>query len=240
MKYHDIRSSFKKCGVALTEDGVSLIFHKYEPPRWVTVDVNQKEFHNKDIFQSLVSTCDGIKLFLIPNTMVRLLFQMELPLETSVLYQPLELEMTTEEYEELILRTIPENETQYREFVEFLFKTQNDCDRDKIDGLLDFIEKHSAGKVIRMSRRKRWPVLKQSAELFSEESRLWIPEYCEPDEDIDFGVVEYYFEAQKPKMIRIGKEHMQRFGDLSSTAHGISLEAKTTPSKASFQISFLS
>ena len=240
MRYQDIREAFKKCGVIVNRHGITLVFQKYSPERWITVSVDDEEFDNMRVFKDLAVESSEMSIIMLPNRYVGFSFGIDLPVDDDRVFLPLQNELTPDEYKRLILMTPPSEPDRARDFREFLSHADFSDEYEMLDGISDFINDQSRGKILQISATQRWKMIEPIARGFAKSAGFLDFELTPPDKDIEFGIVDFYFHADDDRVFQIGMDSKENFMKMVSLSTGLSLEAGVYESEANFTLSVFS
>ena len=240
MRYQDIRDAFKKCGVFVNHSGITLVFQKYSPERWITVSVDDEEFDNMRVFQDLAMESRGMSISMFPNRYVGFSFGIELPIDEDRVFPPIQNELTPEEYKRLILMTPPENQDRARDFREFLSHANFVDEYEMLDGISSYLAEQEKGKLLPISSVQRWKMIEPAARSFAKSAGFLNFELTPPSKDLEFGIVDFSFHAEEDRVFKIGIDSKESFMQMISLSTGLSLEAGVYESEANFTMSLFS
>ena len=239
MKYSDLRKSFAKCGLSVTERGISLVFPRYDPERWITQSIDDEDFKNKGIFVSLLNGCDSVSLSIHPGNSTFFSFNMKMALEADLVFQPLKPEMSHEELENLFVKLA--NNGEYSEEFLDVFKDVDLYDQDSvIEGFeeVSWLKKQTVP--YNLQGKMRWESIVKSARNFADSCGFGIYSATPPGQELDFGFVDFYFDCKKDAVYNIPREIMPKFIEMIQAANSISLENQSSTGETHFVLSVFS
>lgn len=235
MKYQEIREAFKKCGVLVSKDGVSIIFQQYPEPQFVVVDVDDDEMGNRGVFEELLESCDGIRIVLTPGKGNRFDFLMAMPVDHDYFFSPMRRELTFEE-----VMAMKSDRGPRQEFLDVFSEVDLDDEDSVLAGISEVIKRTSQGEVLQISSVRDWPAIKQAAQDFHEKLHFGAIALENPDQWDSSGGAIFDFESDKPRVYELGKDDLPLFVRLVKTANWFSLDGFSSDERANFVMSFYS
>lgn len=239
MKYGDIRNAFKKCGILVSNGGISLLFPPYSPPRWITMAIDNEDFQNKTLFMELLRICDSVSIVTNPGKSNRFMFNMGIPVESDLLFPPVKEEISAEELPGIVFDTL-----KTAEFTEEFTKTFNDIDIHDAEevklGFRELIDKTEFDEPYNISGLQRWKSTRESAMEFIDAWDFKLYSVTPPDQDIDFGTIDLYFKSNNRRVFEITNELMPNFIKAVESCNFLSLDSNSSGGISDFVISFFS
>ena len=238
MRYQDIRMAFPKCGTAVTDYGIMLVFPQYNPSRRVSQTISGK-FHNHDVFLHLLQESNEFIVRLSPCYGTCVLFAMPMPVDRDMIWPPVTPELSETEQIKKIASFIHNKDGGKRLIEMFDGIDLNDIEQVK-EAFLSFQPKDN--DLYLLSEVRRWTELQKYA---SEFRKLFTDgEYFEepPDENLDFGVANLTFETdtEKAAQFKISGLQKEAFEKLCGYAAVVSIEGCTEQDGAFLTMEFYS
>lgn len=240
MRYQDIREAFPRFGVAVTDCGIMLVLPMYDPERYISQSINDREFENKHVLIQLLETCDTFGLHMAPGVGAYVLFKMPMPVDHNMLWQPIQPEPNPKDQDALVLNVLLEHDGGSS-----LFEKLEGVDLDDPDEILQALvdsDGYDGGNVYRLSDMIAWADLQKTA---AELHAAWnFGAYSEepPEDDLEFGVVSWYFETPSASAMNLemNREQTKMFIDLCNKADVISIGGTVGSTDASLTFEFYS
>lgn len=233
MTVQSIREAFPECGVLASSMGISLILPAYEPPRSVSFSADEAEFHNMEALLWLCR-CDSLSLIMAPGHSIRLVFAMETPFKDEVGFRPIKEPVSPEESRAAAIRAAQNNP----DFMGIFRDINPYDDKQVMGGFLELAEKKS--RLTDLSGYRRWSVFRaESAEFLNRQI------HCQysiepPTPDLDFGTIEFYLDAEKPRVIEIGPDAMPALRKMLAASTGLGISGIVSSGAASMTLSVFS
>lgn len=231
MKYQDIREAFKKCGVIVGKEGISLLFPTFDEPQFTTVSVDDDEIGNKRVFEELLCMCDSVRIIFNPGNPVIFRFCMILPVEYDTVFQPIKREISSEEID----RIITDGPRRYDPDFAKVFQ---DVDLSNDDGVLagvsEYLQIKSDNKVFSFDHLRSWPEVLKSAREFYAENKMGNISVENPDAFSDYGCAIFDSVSAEYMVFDIPPDKKQSLIDMVSTANWLSLEGFSSNEYAEF------
>ncbi len=239
MKYQDIRAAFPGCDLAVTGDGIYILFPAYSPPRLVEQDVNEEEFGNKRLLEQLIHDCDEVIISVSPDVPTVLHFSMALPVEHDLVFRKLKQkpdDVSLRDPIETMLaeRGVPDG------FVNVL-KAADAGDGDKVlSGLRELCNEINRGAVYNISRTQNWPPLVECFRALTSSLGFGATEEEAPDEFSDFGVADLLLSAAVRQKYSFNGENKEKLENLVEMSTTVGIESYISDDDADFTLSFYS
>ena len=239
MKFNEIREAFPRCGVTVSQDGVSLVFKMCSPPRWINESIDDDIFKNIGVFRNLVYQSKAIHIKMCPGDYVGFLFGIPMPNDTDLIFQPLEKQRTVEE-ENQIISDIISNRPVNQDFLDSFHDVNLENESEVFNAFVEFSKKTDKGVLLSLDSIKQWEILKEASAGFIKSAKFGEVSIEPPSKDIDFGTVEFYMEAIEPKIISIYQKNMEDFRKMVFAASGFDISSNIEPGFAGFVLDVFS
>ena len=238
MKYQEIREAFKTCSIVISDDGVALIFHSGNGTR-ATVTINDREFNNLALFAELISMSKTIKIMLMPNGKSEFQFCFDIPVETDLLFSPLERTKSDTELQDEIRDAISCREPT-ADWIDAFRATDFSDQKQVLDGLSKFMESTHKKMVFTIDGVRSWENLKKEGEKLHQKWDTVVAYFEPPDEYMDFGVIDFVVESKSRKVFELSTDTTNQFLNVVSASSSVVLESYQEDNTSGLVISFYS
>lgn len=234
MKYQEIREAFPKCGIAVSKDGISVVFPQCTEPQFIVTNIDEEEMGNLRVFCELLEKCDFVRIDMRPGLGIRFVFCMGIPVDTDLVFSPLRRELSWDE-----VMSIPEKRGS-SEFAEVFGEIDLNDDEAVLAGVREIIENEMSGEVFQISGVHSWQEIQKAALDFHDRSHAGSLVLENPDKWVPSGSAVFDFESDKPVVHEIRHEDMPWFIRLVKVASWLSLDGFSSNERVNFVMSFYS
>ena len=239
VKYQEIRQAFAECSVCIGHDGIFIIFHSDKPEKRITVALNSEEDKGKLVFDELLSDADSAEIKLAPDRVSQFIFHMGIPIDTTLVFQPASTGRTQEEVDEEVKEII--STSAFTDEWNSSFQDCNLTDESQVlQALARFFDRTRKSQVYNLRGVQQWQELSKSARVFAKQWRFGEVSFEEPDEALDFGIIDFVAETDKDLRITINGEMYREFQRMIGVAGSVTLDSFQEDGKSIFILSVYS
>ena len=231
MRYEDIRDAFAFCGVAVTRDGISVIFPLNEQQRLMPASIGKKGEKDRGIFEELCLLSSGLYVGLYPGSSVMLRFLIPMAMEEDLIFPP--------------KASVRATETSQEDFRKFLdnFRYADLNDQEEVARIFaNTVKSQLESEPFSFEGVMNWDALFNASGDFCSvcrDERIEVEE-TPPDEDLDFGTIDLFFESERNTGIFLDHEASRAFFEMASVSDVLCMEGTVEPDCASLTVSFYS
>lgn len=233
MNIEELRNAFKECRIAVSPNGVSVLFYDFSESGWV---------HASPVdYSSIVSVAENssaIRLVLKPGKSAEILFCMGIPVDVERVFAPIQ---TGDENHAEIEKVIRESDHVYDfRFIESFKDVDLHSDKSILECLANYFDKIGNDRPVELSGISNWSSFRKICRDFWNASGFLEYEEEDPGGFCDFGTVIFSKTVYRNSVFEISKQHMRSFVEMLRNSSGFSFDCRCEDLEIYFGLSVYS